>query len=152
MNVTKGKEVSVVIQLGERLGYGNLMEIVSAVWRFKNKQQGIPEWHVPIPVIIKPDGTTLINKEDIDNEKRVYDDMVKNQVGDSFKVEQYGYWKYDPNGNDWGISAWCCSECGAKNDNLGYSSNINPYAFVGSKYCPNCGIRMRKRNENDELR
>lgn len=65
---------------------------------------------------------------------------------------RYGEWVYDPDGCDWGIGAWRCSLCSAKNDNLGISRDINPYLFVGSKYCPHCGATMRKGGSNDEVR
>ena len=55
---------------------------------------------------------------------------------------RHGGWVYDPDGCDWGIGAWRCSLCSAKNDNLGISRDINPYLFVGSKYCPHCGAKM----------
>ena len=57
----------------------------------------------------------------------------------------YADWVYDPDGMDWGIGAWRCSVCGCKNDNLSGCAE-NPYAFAGSKYCPNCGRKMRKKN------
>lgn len=55
---------------------------------------------------------------------------------------KHGKWEYDPDGNDWGLGAWCCSLCQCKNDNLGMGKHINPYQFAGSKYCPNCGAKM----------
>lgn len=62
-----------------------------------------------------------------------------------------GHWVWDENGNDWGIGAWMCSECGCKNDNLGVRKDggFSPYFFAGSKYCPQCGVRMVKPNENE---
>lgn len=59
----------------------------------------------------------------------------------------YGQWEYDPNGTDWAIGAWRCSLCKAKNDNLGMDKNINPYLFVGSKFCPHCGAKMKKEGD-----
>lgn len=64
---------------------------------------------------------------------------------------RYGEWVYDPDGCDWGIGAWRCSLCSAKNDNLGISRDINPYWFEGSKFCPHCGATMRKGGSNDEV-
>lgn len=55
---------------------------------------------------------------------------------------RHGYWVYDKNGMDWNLGAWECSECGERNNNLGGTRRINPYNFVGSRYCPNCGARM----------
>lgn len=59
-----------------------------------------------------------------------------------------GEWVYNPNGNDWGLGAWECSECCCKNDNLGMSKEINPYLFAGGKYCGNCGARMTRGESN----
>ena len=58
---------------------------------------------------------------------------------------EYAEWYYDPNGMDWGLGAWKCSKCHTKNDNLGMGDNINPYMFGGSKFCPQCGAVMRKK-------
>lgn len=55
---------------------------------------------------------------------------------------RHGRWLYDPDGMDFNLGAWVCSECKAKNNNLGGSKRINPYLFVGSRYCPNCGAKM----------
>lgn len=53
-----------------------------------------------------------------------------------------GSWVYDPDGMDFNLGAWVCSECKAKNNNLGGLQGINPYRLVGSRYCPNCGAKM----------
>lgn len=57
---------------------------------------------------------------------------------------RHGRWVYDPDGMDFNLGAWVCSECKAKNDNLGGLQRINPYHFVGSRFCPNCGAKMDK--------
>jgi hypothetical protein len=65
--------------------------------------------------------------------------------------ERKGYWVYDPNGMDWNLPAWVCSECHVKNDNIpAYIRNkdlmvkvTDPFRWAGSKFCPNCGARMR---------
>lgn len=51
-------------------------------------------------------------------------------------------WVYDPNACDWGIGAWVCSKCGAKNENLGGDKRFSPYIYVGSNFCPHCGRLM----------
>lgn len=56
---------------------------------------------------------------------------------------RHGKWVYDPNANDWGIGGYICSECHVKNNNLPSSNVANPMIFVGTKYCPNCGAKMR---------
>lgn len=65
------------------------------------------------------------------------------------KEIKYGHWEYDPNGTDWYIGAWRCSECRCKNNNLGIDKDINPYLFAGARYCPNCGVEMKKPTTNE---
>lgn len=55
-----------------------------------------------------------------------------------------GHWQWDPNGQDWDIGAWECSECGGLNLNIGLSEKIEPLQWMGSKFCPNCGVKMIK--------
>ena len=55
---------------------------------------------------------------------------------------KHGKWFWNPNGMDWGLGAWECSECACRNNNLPMSSKMNPLMFSGSKYCPNCGAKM----------
>lgn len=57
-----------------------------------------------------------------------------------------GNWVLDPNGMDWNIPAWRCSECGFVANYIGVEANglgNNPMNWAGSKFCPNCGARMR---------
>ena len=56
-----------------------------------------------------------------------------------------GHWILDPNGMDWNISAWKCSECHHKHDGLPIMDGVNEkniYRWAGSRFCPNCGVRM----------
>lgn len=53
-----------------------------------------------------------------------------------------GHWQWDPNGQDWNIGAWKCSECGELNLNIGWSGKIEPLQWIGSKFCPSCGAKM----------
>ena len=64
--------------------------------------------------------------------------------GDPVEIERvvHAHWVWNPNGNDWGIGAWCCSNCGGKNDALPWDNKLNPYAFACSHYCPVCGAHM----------
>lgn len=71
-----------------------------------------------------------------------------------FYPNETAFWVYDPNGMDWGLPAWRCSECGCRNDMIPtYIARgegkppitheyINPLSFAGTKYCPECGRRM----------
>lgn len=72
--------------------------------------------------------------------------MIDRQPAVDAVPVRHGRWLYDPDGMDFNLGAWVCSECKAKNDNLGgskrSSKRINPYLFVGSRYCPNCGAKM----------
>ena len=61
---------------------------------------------------------------------------------DPNELRPRGKWIWNPNGMDWGLGAWECSECACRNNNLPMNSNINPLMFSGSKYCPNCGAMM----------
>lgn len=55
---------------------------------------------------------------------------------------KHGRWIYDQNGMDFNLGAWVCSECRQRNNNLSCDPRYRPSAFVGSKYCPNCGAKM----------
>jgi len=57
------------------------------------------------------------------------------------RPERHGRWVWNPNGMDWNLGAWQCSECCA---NSGFSCDlyINPHIFINSNYCPNCGAKM----------
>lgn len=59
-----------------------------------------------------------------------------------------GHWILDPDGMDWGLPAWRCSECGGRNDCLpayvGGQPAKNIYRWAGSQYCPNCGAKMEE--------
>ena len=70
-------------------------------------------------------------------------DYLLNKV----RMIEYAEWYYDPNGMDWGLGSWNCSNCRTKNDNLGGSKNINPYMFAGSKFCPQCGAVMKSKEK-----
>lgn len=56
-----------------------------------------------------------------------------------------GEWVLDPNGMDWNIPAWRCSECGFVANYIGVEANglgNNPLNWAGSKFCPQCGARI----------
>ena len=59
--------------------------------------------------------------------------------------EIFGTWEWDPDGIDWGIGAWKCSNCGSKAETWwAKDGNSNPLKCAGSHYCGNCGATMRK--------
>lgn len=67
----------------------------------------------------------------------------------------HGEWVWDDNAIDWGLGAWVCSRCRTKNENIGagkpgydHSVGRNPYAWAGSKYCPQCGVKMGGGTDN----
>lgn len=82
-------------------------------------------------------GIAYILKEDIDSAPTI--DPVK-----------HGKWIFDPDGMDWGIPAWKCSECHGRNSMIptyirGKGKMIkveHPLRWEGSKFCPNCGAKM----------
>ena len=60
-------------------------------------------------------------------------------------TDRIGHWILDPDGNDWNLPAWICSECHRKNDNIGVVEKgigADPRNWGGSKFCPECGARM----------
>ena len=69
------------------------------------------------------------------DERLTYNDKVSTIVEEA-------HWVYDPNGMDWNLGAWVCSNCRCRNDNLPMSSYINPLDWSGSKFCGNCGLPM----------
>lgn len=68
---------------------------------------------------------------------------------------EHGYWVCDPNGMDWNLPAWVCSECGGKNDMIptsiagpnGVKMVKDPTKWSGSEFCPHCGAKMDERKE-----
>lgn len=63
--------------------------------------------------------------------------------------KKYGQWVWDENGNDWGLGAWRCSVCHGKHDGLPSKKYIGDsvYSFAGSRFCPCCGIAMKRMEE-----
>jgi len=66
-------------------------------------------------------------------------------------VQKHGHWVFDPDGMDWNIPAWKCSECHCKNDNIPPNlERTNPLRWSGSKFCPNCGAKMDEKVKQDD--
>lgn len=51
-------------------------------------------------------------------------------------------WIYNPNGMDWGLGAWQCSNCGYVNTSFGMDNRIHAKFYAGSKRCGSCGAKM----------
>ena len=58
------------------------------------------------------------------------------------KPVKHGKWEWNDHAIDWGLGAWVCSECHGRNENIRAGKSGNPNVWSGSKYCPNCGVRM----------
>lgn len=55
----------------------------------------------------------------------------------------HAHWKWDPDGLDWGIGAWCCSECRSKAETWwAKDKKYNPLHCSGGYFCGNCGAKM----------
>lgn len=64
---------------------------------------------------------------------------------------EYAHWEWYEHAYDWNLGGYVCSNCRAKNDNLPGLRDFgvnDPYLYVGSKFCPNCGRRMVKENKD----
>lgn len=54
-----------------------------------------------------------------------------------------GKWVWNEDGMDWGIGAWCCSECGRKSETWwACDKKYNPLRCADSHFCGNCGAKM----------
>ena len=54
-----------------------------------------------------------------------------------------GRWIWNPNGMDWNLGAWCCSECKFKAETWwANDEKYNPLMCSGGTFCGNCGARM----------
>ena len=58
-----------------------------------------------------------------------------------------GRWIWNPNGMDWNLGAWCCSECKFKAETWwANDEKYNPLMCSGGHFCGNCGADMRGEN------
>lgn len=76
------------------------------------------------------------------DERTRFKHMIYDSPAADVAEVKHGKWIWDPNGMDWGLGTWQCSECACRNNNLPVNNRINPLVFSGSKYCPNCGAKM----------
>ena len=87
-------------------------------------------------MIIKPEELKIVyEKEDDGRIRPVY-------FIDAEPV-RYGHWIWNNDGMDWGIGAWCCSECGSKAETWWATKAVFiPLRCSGGKFCGNCGAKM----------
>ena len=99
--------------------------------------------------LVAPIAPMLVG-HDVHYERIAFMDEIDQLPKIEAKPVVHAHWKLDPNGMDFGLSAWRCSNCGGQNTMIppfiptkygGYVPK-NPNAFAGSKYCPNCGAIM----------
>jgi hypothetical protein len=72
------KEITAVKELGERIGYGNMMTLASALWRKNLKDSGYPEIGAFVPTIYPL--LTNEGKKIVDRENPVYDRLIGNTI------------------------------------------------------------------------
>lgn len=64
-----------------------------------------------------------------------------------------GRWIWNPNGMDWNLGAWCCSECRTKAETWwANDEKYNPLMCSGGKFCGNCGADMRGKQDGKNTR
>ena len=64
------------------------------------------------------------------------------QENKRLKSKKKAYWMWKPNGMDWNIGAWVCSNCGNRDSCTPTDKKQNPLLYAGSLYCGNCGAKM----------
>lgn len=81
--------------------------------------------------------------------------LLENDIRELLKEQpeqKHGHWILDPNGMDWNLPAWVCSECHGRNNNLPLMDGVNEhnvYRWAGSQYCPCCGAKMDEKVKHD---
>lgn len=86
----------------------------------------------------------LIQKS-VPSEEATTGSLLYTSVKQLPSTDRIGHWILDPDGMDWNLPAWICSECHHKNDNIGVVEKgigADPRNWGGSKFCPECGARM----------
>jgi hypothetical protein len=92
--MTQKQEIEAVKQLGEAIGYGNMMALATALWRKDLRDHGYPESGAFIGTIYQ-----LLNeegKEIADKELPAYDRLIEktlNDIGGGF--QNSGVWETD---------------------------------------------------------
>ena len=91
--------------------------------------------------------------------EKAYFDGMEEGYKKGMSERKTGQWIYDPDGMDWGLPAWRCSECKGRNDMIPTSIQYkdgprrvtDPYRWAGSSFCPNCGTKMGAKDENERI-
>lgn len=82
-----------------------------------------------------------------DNHPLNYYDSDISECEKYFNDEETAHWEWYEHAYDWNLGGYVCSNCHMNNNNLpGFNSQLDPYMFAGSKFCPCCGKRMIKEN------
>ncbi len=76
--MSQKEEILLVKELGERIGYGHLMSLASALWRRSLKEKGIPEYGAFIPTV----DACLEEEHKLEHDKssKLYDTIVDNEL------------------------------------------------------------------------
>ena len=75
LRLQKKANVKIIKQLGQEIGYGQLMSLASAHWRAHLKQEGIPTSGAFIPTLI--DNLKGKEKENAKKENIFFDNYIK---------------------------------------------------------------------------
>ena len=74
-------------------------------------------------------------------------DRLEKRLKQLPSAQRTGRWIWNKNGMDWGLGAWCCSECRTKAETWwATDEKYNPLMCSGGKFCGNCGARMEGGN------
>lgn len=95
--------------------------------------------------LVSIDGDTISRQAALDSIGHDPDDTYDRIKSLPSAEPKTGEWVYDPNGMDWNIPAWRCSECGFRANYIGVEANgfgKNPMNWAGSKFCPECGCKI----------
>jgi hypothetical protein len=74
--MNEGKEIQLVKDLGEQIGYGHLMILASALWRKSLKDKGYPEIGAFVPTCMPFIGDKEI-LEATERENEMYDKLIE---------------------------------------------------------------------------
>lgn len=75
--MNRKQEIEAVKKLGEKIGYGHLMSVASALWRQKLKETGVPTSVAFVPTII--DFIKKVYKDNTIESISSYDELISIQ-------------------------------------------------------------------------